>query len=57
MASMQVRLKGTAVKRVQRLKAKMHHDGFTVSIPALVNDLVSIKAKERLDGRTQKVSK
>lgn len=52
---MQVRLKGAAIKRVRRLKEKMHRDGFPVSIPALVNDLVSIKAKERLDGRTQKV--
>ena len=48
---MQVRLKGTALKRVRRLKLMMHRDGFTVSIAALVNDLVARKAKERLEAK------
>ena len=48
---MQVRLKGTALKRVRRLKLMMHRDGFTVSIPAIVNDLVARKAKERLESK------
>lgn len=46
---MQVHLKGIAEKRVKRLLAKMQRDGSTLKMAALVNELVSLKAKERLD--------
>ena len=45
---MQIRLKGIALKRARRLFVALRKDGSTLSMAALVNDLVSSKARERL---------
>ena len=46
---MQIRLKGIALKRARRLFVALRKDGSTLSMAALVNDLVSSKARERID--------
>ena len=46
---MQIRLKGIALKRARRLFVALRKDGFTLSMAALVNDLVSRKAREQLE--------